>query len=216
MDGSYDLHWDCKGHAGVMVTLGQGAVASYSRKVKLNTHMYIPESLWTLYFIQSQGYDLETVQLYQDNKSTELLMKNEQFSSRKETKHIRATFFFIKDRIDFGDIREVHCPTEEMWAEVLTKPLQSKAFRVMRSKLMNCSEAYKDSEMNNENRAQAKDAEKQCNASPVPGRMSLRAPTQTLQECVGGSQFLAANKGNHGVGRIHRRLENINKNCVSP
>jgi hypothetical protein len=100
-------------------------------------------------------------------------MKNGQFSSKKKTKHIREKFFFIKDRIDSGDIRVVHRPTEEMWADVLTKPMQGKAFIVMRSKLTNCSEEYNDSETNDENSAQAKDAEKQRKASPVAGRMSL-------------------------------------------
>jgi hypothetical protein len=37
VDGSHNIHWDCKGPAGAMFTLGQGAVTSYSRKVKLNT-----------------------------------------------------------------------------------------------------------------------------------------------------------------------------------
>ncbi len=60
-----------------------------------------------LNFIQSQGYDVETIQLYQDNYSTQLLMKNGQFLSRKKMKHIRAKFFFIKDRIDSREIRVV-------------------------------------------------------------------------------------------------------------
>ena len=37
-----------------------------------------------------------------------------------------------------------YCPTEEMWADVLTKPLQGKAFREMRSKLMNMPVDYVD------------------------------------------------------------------------
>jgi hypothetical protein len=73
-----------------------------------------------------------------------------------------------------------------MWADMLTKPLQFKAFRAMQSKLMNCSEEYEDSKTNDKNNAQAKDAGKQCKASPVTGRMSLQAPTQTLLDCVGG------------------------------
>jgi hypothetical protein len=68
---------------------------------------------------------------------------------------------------------------------------------------MNCSEEYKDSDTNDKKCAQAKDAEKQCKASPMAGRMSLRAPTQTLQECVGGLQLLAANRGVLGVARIY-------------
>ncbi len=89
-------------------------------------------------------------------------MKNGQFSIGKKTKHIRSKFFFIKDRIDSREIRVVHCPTKEMWVDMLTKPLLGKAFRVMQSKLMNCSEEYKDSETNDKNNAQAKDAGKQA------------------------------------------------------
>ncbi len=65
----------------------------YSRKVKLNTisstetelvgasDMYMPEMLWSLYFIQVQGYGAECVGLYQDNLSMQLFMKNGKFSS---------------------------------------------------------------------------------------------------------------------------------------
>ena len=37
VDGAHNVHWDCKGHAGAMFTLGEGVVSSYSRKVKHNT-----------------------------------------------------------------------------------------------------------------------------------------------------------------------------------
>jgi hypothetical protein len=119
VDGSHNIHWDCKGHAGAMFTLGEGAVSSYSRKLKTNTRsstetelvgaeMYMPEMLWSLYFIQSQRYDMETIELYQDNKSTELLMKNGWFLRGKRTKHIKVKFFFIKYRIDSGEMRKKH------------------------------------------------------------------------------------------------------------
>ena len=53
-----------------MFTLGKGSLNSYLRKVKLNTrsltetelvtaNMYMSEMLWSLYFIQSQGYKPE-------------------------------------------------------------------------------------------------------------------------------------------------------------
>ncbi len=64
VDGLYNIHWDCKGHGGAMFTMGKGAVSSYSRQVKLNTRsstetelvvadMYMPEMLWSLYFMES-------------------------------------------------------------------------------------------------------------------------------------------------------------------
>jgi hypothetical protein len=57
--------------------------------------------------------------------------------SGKKMKHIMAKFFFIKDRVDNGEIRVKNCPTEEMWVDIMTKPLQGTAFRVMRAELMN-------------------------------------------------------------------------------
>ena len=37
IDCLHDVHPDCRGHIGAMMSLGKGAVASYSRKHKLNT-----------------------------------------------------------------------------------------------------------------------------------------------------------------------------------
>ena len=47
-------------------------------------------------------------------------------------------FFFIKDKVDQGDVRIEHLGTEDMWVDVLTKPKQGKSFRKDRMKLMNC------------------------------------------------------------------------------
>jgi hypothetical protein len=56
IDGSHNVHADCKGHRGAVFTMGKGATTSYSRKVKLNTRsltetelvvadMFMPEML---------------------------------------------------------------------------------------------------------------------------------------------------------------------------
>jgi hypothetical protein len=76
--------------------------------------MYMPEMLWSLYFIQSQGYKPGCVGLYQDNISTQLLIKNGKFSSGKITKHVKAKFFFIMDRVGDGEIKVINCPAKEM------------------------------------------------------------------------------------------------------
>jgi hypothetical protein len=202
VDGSHNVHWDCRGHGGAMFTMGKGAALSYSRKLRLNTRsltetelvaadMYMPKMLWTLYFIQNQGYAAECVGLYQDNISMQLLMKNGCFLSGKKTKHIKAKFFFIKDKVDDGETQVIDCPTENMWSDVLTKPLQGMAFKKMRAVLMNCSVNYEED----------KEREVPCATEPVAGRG--RRPSQPPQECVGkpwaGMDRLA------GVPRIQRR-----------
>ncbi len=140
-----------------MFTLGKGATSSYSRKVKLGTRsltetelvttdMNMPEMLWSLHFIQVQGYTAECVGLYQDNISTQLLIKTGRMSSGKKTKHIKAKFFFIKDRVDDSKIKVIDCPKEEMWVDILTKSLQGMAFRTLRAILMNCPVNYEEAE----------------------------------------------------------------------
>ena len=95
VDGLHNAHWDCWGHGEAMFTLGKGSLNSYLRKVKLNTrsltetelvtaNMYMSEMLWSLYFIQSQGYKPEWVGLYQGNISTQLLIKKGTFFSGEE------------------------------------------------------------------------------------------------------------------------------------
>jgi hypothetical protein len=68
----------------------------------------------------------------------------EKLSSGKKTKHVKAKFFFIKDRVDNWEIKAIDCPVEEMWADILTKPLQGMAFQTMRAQLMNFPINYED------------------------------------------------------------------------
>jgi hypothetical protein len=67
VNGAHNVHGDCRGHAGAMFSIGKGAVMSYSRKIKMNTRsstetelvgadMFMPEMLWSLYFIKSLGH----------------------------------------------------------------------------------------------------------------------------------------------------------------
>ncbi len=157
VDASYNVHWDCKGHTGAMMSLGKGATISFSHKHKLNVRsstegelvsIYdaLPAILWTRFFIEAQGYTVEENVLFQDNKSTIQLANNGRWSSSKRTKHIKARYFYIKDRIEQGDVSIKWAPTDKMWSDVLTKPKQGKGFRQDRSVLMNCDEDYNDEE----------------------------------------------------------------------
>ena len=145
--------------------------------------MFMPEMLWSLHFIQAQGYDVECVGLYQDNISTQLLIKNGKMSSGKKTKHIKAKFFFIKDRVDDGEIRVVDCPTEEMCADIMTKPLQGTAFRVMRAELMNCDINYEDP-------PEKEESDPVAGPKTVSWKSVISTTFKTLQECVGQNRNL--------------------------
>ncbi len=74
--------------------------------------------------------------------STLSLAKNGYVSSSKRTKNIKAKYFFIRHFHHTGELDLQYCPTEQMWADVLTKPLQGAKFRLMRAFLMNCPVDY--------------------------------------------------------------------------
>ena len=101
-----NTHWDCKGHGGTMMVMGCGAISSYSRRIKVNTmssteiklvsvDSYMPEVMWSLYFIQAQGYGVKYAEIHQDNVSAQMLETNGKLSSSRKTKYIKAKFFFI-------------------------------------------------------------------------------------------------------------------------
>ena len=155
VDASDRTHWDCKGHTGAMMSLGKGAVLSYSGKQKLNTKSSTESELvgadtvltrviWGLNFIESLGYTVDHNIMYQDNQSTMRLETNGVLSSSKRTKHIHARYFFIADKVATGEVEIQYCPTEMMWADVLNKPKQGKGFRLDRSHLMNVPVDYDD------------------------------------------------------------------------
>eukprot|EP00956_Cyclotella_meneghiniana_P038953 scaffold162906_cov46-Cyclotella_meneghiniana.AAC.1 len=155
VDASYNVHEDCKGQTGAMMSLGRGAPISFSRKQKLNVRSScegelvgvddaMPYILWARYFIEAQGYTVEQNIIFQDNKSTILLATNGRWSSNKRTKHIKSRYFFVKDKVDAGEVSVEYRPTDQMWCDVLTKPKQGQAFRKDRAMLMNCDVDYCD------------------------------------------------------------------------
>ena len=66
-----------------------------------------------------------------------MLETNGKFSNSRKTRHIKAKFFFIKDKVDSQEVKNVDCPAGVMWEDVLTKPLQGAEFRKMSDQLMN-------------------------------------------------------------------------------
>ena len=150
VDGSFAVHPDMKSHTGATMTLGKGSPYSTSTRQKLNTKSsteselvavddVMPQALWTSYFLEAQGYDIESL-IYQDNQSAILLEKNGRRSSGKRTRHVNIRYFFVTDRVKAGEVSIKYCPTGEMRGDFFTKPLQGTAFRKFRELVMNAGE----------------------------------------------------------------------------
>jgi hypothetical protein len=147
MDALFAIHANMRGHTGGGLTLGRGFPMINSTKQKLNARSpteseligvddMMPSILWTRYFLKAQEYHVSDNVIFQDNKSTMLLERNGKASSSKRTKHINARYFFITDRISKGEVRVEWCPTKEMVADFMMRPLQGAAFKKFRDLIM--------------------------------------------------------------------------------
>ena len=94
VDGLHQIHEDCRGQTGSLVTFGKGAIASSSNKMKCNTKSSTETELvlladklsnivWMQYFMECQGYNIDEYIIFQDNMSALSLEKNGRVSSSK-------------------------------------------------------------------------------------------------------------------------------------
>jgi hypothetical protein len=147
IDASYGVHKDAKSHSGLVISLGSGPIMVKSAKQKVvsksSTEAELiaasdmcSQVLWNRNFLIHLGEDVPPAIVYQDNKSAILLEKNASGSSER-TRHIKIRDFWIKDRIDEGEMVVEYLATEDMIADLLTKPLQGALFLKLRSLLLN-------------------------------------------------------------------------------
>jgi hypothetical protein len=147
VDASFAVHPDFKSHTGACATMGTGSPMSMSRKQKLNTRSSTEAELvavddamnmilWTKLFLEEQGYKIKENILHQDNKSAILLEKNGKKSSSKRTRAINIRYFFVTDQSEKGNVKVEYCPTGDMVADFMTKPLQGPAFEKLKALIM--------------------------------------------------------------------------------
>ena len=140
VDASFAIHSNMRGHTGGGLTMGKGfpivSSKSSTESDLVGVDDMMPSILWTRYFLKAQGYNVNDNIIFQDNKSTMLMEHNGKASSSRRTKHINVRYFFITDRIAKGEVRVEWCPTKEMVADFMTKPLQGSAFRNSRDLIM--------------------------------------------------------------------------------
>ncbi len=119
---SFVVHQDLRSHTGGTMTMGKESVYSTSTRQKLNTNSLteakllgvddvMPMIVWTKYFLESQGYEIQDSKMYQDNQSAISLNKYGKASNRKRTRHIDIRYFFITDRVRAKQVSINYCPT---------------------------------------------------------------------------------------------------------
>jgi hypothetical protein len=110
------VSWNSKQQELIVLSTTEGEYVAATHAAK--------EALWLRSLISEVFGDiLEATTLFSDNQSAIALSKDHQYHAR--TKHIDIRYHFIRWVIENGSIRLIYCPTEDMLADTLTKPLPS-------------------------------------------------------------------------------------------
>lgn len=148
-DAAHHSYEDGKGHYGYMCSLGDpdGAFFAVSKKAKLTTLSsteteYVAlceatkEVVWLRRLLEELGWKQKSATvIWEDNQSTiDQVHGHMNFQS---SKHINPKFHFTGEQYELGEIEVVHCPTDEMLADFLTKGLASGPFRGFASATLN-------------------------------------------------------------------------------
>jgi hypothetical protein len=148
VDAAFAVHNDYKSHTGATLSLGKGVICSVSTKQKVNTRSstdaelvglddVISKILWTKRFIEEQGFTIKTNIVYRDNTSAMKLEENGRASASKRTRHFNIKYFYITDLIERGEVKIEYCPTDDMLADYMTKPVVGTKFISFRKHIMN-------------------------------------------------------------------------------
>ena len=150
IDSSHGIHDDMRSHTGSVISLGSGPIYAKSSRQKINTKSSaegelvglsdsVGQVVWVRNFVIEQGYKIERAKINHDNKAAITLIENGKSNSER-SRHISIRYFFVHDRIKSGEIKLQYLNTEEMIADILTKPLQGSTFKYLRNKLLNIKE----------------------------------------------------------------------------
>lgn len=134
---------DRKSTSGHLFILGSGPVAWSSKKqstvaISSSEAEYVAaayacqELLWLRQLLSDMGLQSTTATtLYEDNQGCIGMIGSDKPSPR--TKHIDIKYHMLRDLREQGIIDVKYCPTEAMWADMITKPLPKEKLRQLAS-----------------------------------------------------------------------------------
>jgi len=135
---------DRKSTMGYVFVLGGGAIAWSSQKVKSVTtstteaeYMGLghatKHAIWTRKLLADAGQDEGEIIVLGDNEPSLNLVRNPGYHAR--SKHIDIQYHFVHDELEKGTVKFEYCPSEDMLADGMTKPLARPAFEDQRRRL---------------------------------------------------------------------------------
>jgi len=92
------------------------------------------ECIWLRQLLSELHYPiLKATVAFCDNVSAVYMSANP--VHHKRTKHIELDIHFVRERVQAGELRVLHVPTGEQYADIMTKGLTTKTFEAFRDSL---------------------------------------------------------------------------------
>ena len=149
-DASFAIHTaDRRSHSGLCIQIGSSTILCKTGKQSLVTTSsteaelvacadVIPYVEGVRKLLLELNYPIGQVVIHQDNLSTIKLINNNKPLSQR-TLHIDNKYFFLREKNNLGLINIVHTPTDDMLADMFTKPINGSQFKFLRNKILNIS-----------------------------------------------------------------------------
>ena len=141
-DASYGVHMDGELHTGLVISLGTGPIFVKSGKQKCVTKSSFQaeilaqsDILTTVLWVRDLVVELLGHQkpplLLEDNKAAIQLVTNGS-STADRSKHVHIRNNFVYQFLNRGEMEIRHCPTSKMVTDLLTQPLPTHTFSILR------------------------------------------------------------------------------------
>lgn len=147
-DASYGLnnHDYFKSQSGIIIKIGNSTIYAKSSKQNIVTKSSTEAEIvsasdgysilcFVRNWLQEKNIKINNINLFQDNINTIKLLTNTNNISMR-SKHINIRYYFLKDKSENEKLIIKYCPTNEMVADLLTKPIFGIKFINLRNKLM--------------------------------------------------------------------------------
>ncbi len=151
-DAAFMLHEDLTSRSASLIVINGGVVEAHTSKESMRVRSaaeaeFVQASRTVDYtmagirFLREQGWMIEKVPVFQDNKAVLALVAAGKPTSNR-TKHIALRHFALKELVDSNDIVLVWVSTKSMLADILTKPLVGKQFVILRDAITKNVDSY--------------------------------------------------------------------------
>jgi hypothetical protein len=128
----------CFNLGSVMISWGNRKQKSVALSIAEAEYMAACEACTEAVWLRKLISDLfdqipESTIIYCDNQSCIRLSEHPVFHER--SKHIEIKYYFIRDKVQEGEVKLEYIPTDEQKADILTKPLSRIKFAYFREKM---------------------------------------------------------------------------------